>query len=105
MVYMACRIKLHYSHGLAGVDFEGKEARFTVDGHEKAVVYDLLVGCDGRNSVVRSALEEHDPDMWHEEHVAPRWYKGFHRLPPTGKSSPCDLATKAMMGTSKAGTH
>ena len=87
----SCRIQLHYGQTLAGVDFERQRATFADDGGSRGgavAPYDLLVGCDGRNSRVRQELERVEPGMAHSMRVAPRSYKGFYGLPPVGETPP-----------------
>jgi len=75
------RISLHYGSSLTHLDLEKRHASF--EGSAAGdLQYDLLVGCDGRRSSVRGALEAKDPSMHHEAFVSDRSYQGFHRLPP-----------------------
>ena len=55
-------VRLHLEHRLVGIDFERRIATFeTPDAKTKKVVeraYDLLVGCDGSKSAVRTLLDD-----------------------------------------------
>jgi kynurenine 3-monooxygenase len=48
--------RLHFDHGLAGVDFERKVATYHGDGRVHAQAFTALLGCDGAGSTLRAEM-------------------------------------------------
>lgn len=61
-------IQIHYGHKLAGIDFDRRTLTFDIGGEAASrVCVDAsqarIIAADGVNSMVRRALEAHDPDF------------------------------------------
>ena len=52
-----CTVKVHYEKFIKQVDL----ANAIITNEQKKGPYDLIVGCDGANSIVRGALEKYSP--------------------------------------------
>jgi kynurenine 3-monooxygenase len=52
----AAGTRLHFDHGLVGVDFERKVARFHGDGRAHERPFSCLLGCDGAGSTLRAEM-------------------------------------------------
>ena len=64
------------------IDFEAKTAVFEdAQGEDVSVGYDLLVGADGCNSVVRQEIEKIDDSMTRKLYRCKRGYKSIRNLP------------------------
>ncbi|KAK9819578.1 hypothetical protein WJX81_004976 [Elliptochloris bilobata] len=76
------RTCFHFKAPLVLVDFERRIARFgSAEGGTTEVEYDLLVGADGANSVVRQELIRSNPAMQVSEEDSGREYKTWKCLP------------------------
>jgi len=57
-------VRLHLEHRLVGIDFERRIATFETASKKKVErAYDLLVGCDGSKSAVRTLLDDAAADF------------------------------------------
>lgn len=82
-----CRIKLHYNCCVNSIAFSKNTLSYTSEsGSIQDLHYDLLLGCDGRNSAVREMLAKSDPSFKYETNFAGRSWKSFSQLPRLGKS-------------------
>ena len=64
------------------IDFEAKTAVFEdAQGEDIAMRYDLLVGADGYNSVVRQEMEKFDDSIVMKQYRCKRGYKSIRNLP------------------------
>ena len=64
------------------IDFEAKTAVFEeAQGEDIAIRYDLLVGADGYNSVVRQEMKRLDDSIVMKQYRCKRGYKSIRNLP------------------------
>lgn len=86
-------IRFHFNHDCKGVDVANKVVKFE-QRHTNAMAnecqslveipYDLLIGADGVNSMVRASLQKALPDFCVDIVDSGREYKSFHSLPAAG---------------------
>lgn len=79
------RIQIHFKSRIGNIDFQKKRIQFTLEsGISDMVEYDLLIGADGRNSIVRKMLAEVDPSIKFEAKLNGKSWKSFTGLPALG---------------------
>ena len=82
-----CRIKIQYKVTVTDVEFKSQQIAFTSpDSSEPLKLnYDILIGADGRNSIIRQKLAEFEPNVKYELTATPDGWKSFTGLPTIGE--------------------
>ena len=89
-----CRITTQWGCSLLDLDtVQSKVTYSTASGDTRSDTFDLIVGADGANSAVRSAMQRRDPELEVTHIPARRRYKPFYGLKAEG-GCPLALAIK-----------
>lgn len=92
-----CRLSFHFDTNITRLDLL-QQTIVSSDGkgRNQAQQYDLIIGADGRHSMVRQAMQDHNPLLKVKVVKSSRQYISFCSLQPEGTSSQCSAVSPSM---------
>ena len=84
------KVNLRFDANVNQVDLSSSQ--ISIDNRPVEAIYDLIIGCDGANSIVRKSLEEYSPPFCAETRQLPGYFKvaRVEQMPP--KMDPSSVA-------------
>lgn len=84
MLLCLCRVTFFWDTQIEDIDLTGRTVQYSSGGDTSTADYDLIIGADGRNSRVRSAMQALNSRMRVDIVPNDRHYISFAALQPQG---------------------